>query len=65
MKSQLTLWTHGAETVRVRAVGGALVIEHRVTAESRAREITLPLHRGLLIALREGIDQLLRSGVAS
>lgn len=62
---QLVLWTEGSETARVRVVGGALEIEHRITAESRARALTLPLRRGLLVALREGIDQLIRSGVAS
>ncbi len=64
MKRQLALWSQGAETVRVAVVGDALVIEHRVTSESRARSLTLPLARGLLVALREGLEQVSRGEVS-
>lgn len=63
VRRQLALWSQGAETVRVYAQGDALVIEHRVTSESRARSLTLPLARGLLVALRAGLEQIAR-GVA-
>lgn len=58
--SQLTLWREGAESVRVTATDAGLVIAHKVTAESRARSLTLPRSRGLLLALREACDQALR-----
>jgi hypothetical protein len=54
------VWREGEETVRLRVQGGALVIAHRVTAASRERSLVLPLRKGLLIALREGVESLLR-----
>lgn len=65
MTRQIALWQDGAETVRVVRQAGALVIEHRVTRESRARSLTLPYSRGLLVALREACDQALKSEVPS
>lgn len=64
--SQLTLWREGQETVRVTATDGGIVIAHKITAESRARSLTLPRSRGLLLALREACDQEIRKmGVQS
>lgn len=66
MTGQLTLWREGAESVRVTTTDGGIVIAHKVTAESRARSLTLPRTRGLLLALREAITQELRKmGVES
>lgn len=59
---QLALWQEGSESVKVTVQNGALLISHRITDESRVRVLTLPLHRGLLIAIREGIDSVLRGG---
>jgi glucose-6-phosphate isomerase len=39
--------------------------KHRVTRESRARSLTLPYSRGLLLALREACDQALKAEVPS
>lgn len=61
---QLALWQEGAEKVEVKIQGGAVLVAHRITSESRVRVLTLPLHRGLLIALREAIESALRGGVA-
>jgi hypothetical protein len=65
MSKQIALWASGAETVRVVRQAAALVIEHRVTRESRARSLTLPYSRGLLLALREACDQALKAEVPS
>ena len=65
MSKQIALWTAGSETVRVVRTALALVIEHRVTRESRARSLTLPYSRGLLLALREACDQALKAEVPS
>lgn len=63
--SQLAEWRQGAEIVRVTTTDGGIVIAHKVTAESRARSLTLPRSRGLLLALREVCDQEIRKmGVA-
>ena len=60
---QLALWAEGQETVKVTVRGGALVIAHRVSSESRERSLLLPVRRGLLLALREACDQALRAEV--
>lgn len=57
---QLALWSEGQETIKVTATDGGIVIAHKVTAESRARSLTLPRNKTLLVALREACDQAIR-----